>query len=88
MRHGQKGCRRTDKEKLRGASRIQHKREMRGVCVYQSWAVSIRVCIRPARAGCLEKSFVAKEFSPCDCLPSDLTNGTNKSTANAFRHDA
>ena len=42
MRHGRKGCGRTGKEKLRGASRRQHKRERRGVCVYPSWAVSIR----------------------------------------------
>ena len=38
MRHGRKGCGRTDKEKLRGASRRQHKRERRGVCVYPSCA--------------------------------------------------
>ena len=33
MRHWRKGCGRTDKEELRGASRRQHKRERRGVCV-------------------------------------------------------
>ena len=33
MRHRRKGCGRTDKEKLRGASRRQHKQERRGVCV-------------------------------------------------------
>ena len=53
MRHGRKGCGRTDKEKLRGASRRQHKKERRGVCVYPSWAVSMPLCIRPARVGCL-----------------------------------
>ena len=80
MRHG-----RTDKEKLRGASRRQHKRERRGVCVYPSWAVCIRVYVSVPRAwvGC-KKSLVAKEFSPCDCLHPDLTNGTHRSTVNAF----
>ena len=63
MKHGRKGCGRTDKDKLRGASRRQHKRERRGVCVYPSWAVSMPLCIRPARVGCLQKSLVAKEFS-------------------------
>ena len=63
MRHGRKGCGRTDKEKLRGASRRQHKRERRGVCVYPSCDVSIRACIRPARVGCLQKSLSANEFS-------------------------
>ena len=62
MRHGRTGCGRTDKEKLRGASRRQHKRERRGVCVYPSWAVSIRVCIRPARVGCLQKVWLQKSF--------------------------
>ena len=33
MRHGRKGCGRTDKDKLRGASRRQHKRQRRGECV-------------------------------------------------------
>ena len=51
MRHGRKGCGRTDEEKLRGASRRQHKRERRGVCVYPSWAVSMPLCIRPVRLG-------------------------------------
>ena len=89
MRHGQKGCRRTDKEKLRGASRIQHKRERRGVCVYPSSAVRIRVCVSVLRAlvGC-KKKMVAKEFSPCDCFRPDLTNGTLTSTVNAFLSDA
>ena len=63
MRHGRKGCGRTDKEKLRGASRRHHKRERRGVCVYPSWAASMPLCIRRARVGCLQKSLVAKEFS-------------------------
>ena len=31
--------------------------------MYPSWAVSIRVCILPARVGCLPKSLVAIEFS-------------------------
>ena len=63
MRHGRKGCERTDKDKLRGASRIQHKKERRGVCVYPSWAVSMPLCFRPARVCCLQQSLVAKEFS-------------------------
>ena len=63
MRHGRKGCRRTDKDKLRGASRRQHKKERRGVCVYPSWAVSMPLCFRPARVCCLQQSLVAKEFS-------------------------
>ena len=56
MRHGRKGCGRTDKEKLRGASRRHH---VRCVFVYPSWAVSIR----PARVGCLQKILFANEFS-------------------------
>ena len=52
MRHGRKGCGRTDKEKLRGASRRQHTQERRGVCVYP-----------PARVGCSVKSLVAEEVS-------------------------
>ena len=63
MTHGRKGCGRTDKENLRGASRRQHKRERRGVCVYPSWAVSMPLCIPPALVGCLQKSLVAKESS-------------------------
>ena len=47
--HTHTGCGRTDKDKLRGASRRQPKRQTRGVCVYPSWAVSM--------------SLVAKEFS-------------------------
>ena len=43
QRHGRKGCGRTDKEKLRGASRRHHKRQTRGVCV----------CIRPGLCLCL-----------------------------------
>ena len=33
------------------------------VCVYPSWAVSMPLCIRPARVGCLQKSLGSKEFS-------------------------
>ena len=53
----------TDKEKLRSASRRQHKRERRGVCVYPSWGVCIRVSVSVLRAlvGCknnwLQKGF-------------------------------
>ena len=46
MRHGRKGCGRTDKEMLRGASRRQHKRERRGVS--------------PARVGCLQTKCACK----------------------------
>ena len=56
------GCGRTDKEKLRGASRRHHKRQTaRCVCVYPSWAVSMHLSIRPARVGSLQKSLVAKK---------------------------
>ena len=41
MRHGRNGSGRTDKENLRGASRRQHKRERRGVCV------SVLGCVYP-----------------------------------------
>ena len=37
--------------------------DARCVCVYPSWAVSIPLCIRPARVGCLQKSLVANDFS-------------------------
>ena len=50
-RHQNSG-RPTNKQKLRGASRRQHKRERRGVCV--------SVCVDPSCARWL----VAKEFSP------------------------
>ena len=33
------------------------------MCVYPSWAVSMPLCIRPARVGCLQKSLGSKEFS-------------------------
>ena len=33
-------------------------------CVYPSWDVSMPLCIRPARVGCLQKCLVANEFSP------------------------
>ena len=52
--HTQTGFGRTDKEKLRGASRRHHKRQTRGVCL----------CIRPGLTSCarwlLAKKFVFK----------------------------
>ena len=33
------------------------------VCVYPSWAVSMPLCIRPARVGCLQKKFGCKRVS-------------------------
>ena len=71
--------------------------DARCVFVYPSWAVSIRVCILPARVGCLPKSLVAIEFSQhrrgsfrlvIISLHIYLTNDTNKSTAYAFSTDA
>ena len=62
MRHGRKGCGRTDKE-TRGQQETTQAREARCVCVYPSWAVSMPLCIRPARVGCLQKSLGSKEFS-------------------------
>ena len=62
MRHGRKGCGRTDKGKLRGASRRQHKRERRGVCV--SVLGCVYPCVYPSCARwLLAKSLVAKGFS-------------------------
>ena len=95
MRHGRKGCGRTDEEKLRGASKRQHKRERRGVCIRPGLCLCLCVSVLRAMVAC-KKSLVAKEFSqhrhrhfsPCDCLPPDWTNGTKKSTAKTFRNDA
>ena len=84
MKHGRKGCGRTDKDKLRGASRRQHKRERRGVCIRPGPCVSVYVYPSCARWLVAKKGLVAKEFSPCDCVPPDLTNGTHRSTVNAF----
>ena len=56
MRHGRKGCGRTDKEKLRGASRRQHKRERRGVCV------SVLGCVYASVYPSCARWLLAKKF--------------------------
>ena len=58
-------------------------REARCVCIRPRLCVSVCVYVLCALVGC-KKLLVAKEFSPCDCLPPDLTNGPHTSTVNAF----
>ena len=62
MKHGRKGCGRTDKDKLRGASRRQHKRERRGVCVSVLGCVYASVYPSCARWLLAKKVWLQKSF--------------------------